>query len=59
MFYAASGGNVKSSGLGLYIALEAAQRLKGKITFRSEAGVGTTFTLALPHAVAHPVDVAC
>lgn len=59
MFYAASGGNTKSTGLGLYIALEAAQRLKGKITFQSEHGVGTTFTLALPHAVAHPVDVAC
>ena len=59
MFYAVSSNNTKSTGLGLYIALEAAQRLQGKITFRSQHGVGTTFTLALPHAVAHPVDVAC
>lgn len=56
MFYVVAGSNTKSSGLGLYIALEAAHRLKGKITFRSQFGIGTTFTLALPHAVAHPVE---
>jgi len=53
MFYVVTGSNNKSTGLGLYIALEAAHRLKGKITFQSEFGVGTTFTLALPHIAAH------
>jgi signal transduction histidine kinase len=57
MFYAA-GSHTKSSGLGLYITLEAVQRLKGKISFQSQPGVGTTFTVALPQTVAHPVEVA-
>lgn len=38
----------KGSGLGLFIAREAAQRMKGDLTFQSEYGQGTTFTLVLP-----------
>lgn len=43
-------GNLNStgSGLGLYIAKEAATRIHGKIAFRSEAGQGTEFTVKLP-----------
>ena len=43
-------GNTKSagSGLGLYIAKEAASRIQGKISFRSDLGVGSDFTLKLP-----------
>jgi signal transduction histidine kinase len=47
MFYRGSRQS-KGSGLGLFIALEAAQRMKGDITFQSEQGRGTTFTLILP-----------
>lgn len=54
MFYA-SGSHAKSTGLGLYITHEAVQRLKGKISFQSQPGIGTTFTVALPHAAAQPV----
>lgn len=47
MFYR---GSTKSqgAGLGLYIAQEMALRLQGNITLTSEAGVGTTATVALP-----------
>jgi signal transduction histidine kinase len=47
MFYRGSQQS-KGSGLGLYIAREAAHRMKGDITFESEYGKGTTFTLTLP-----------
>jgi signal transduction histidine kinase len=47
MFYRGSRQS-KGSGLGLFIAREAAQRMKGDITFQSEYGKGTTFTLNLP-----------
>jgi signal transduction histidine kinase len=47
MFYRGSRQS-KGSGLGLFIAREAAQRMKGDITFQSEYGKGTTFTLTLP-----------
>jgi signal transduction histidine kinase len=47
MFYRGSRQS-KGSGLGLFIAREAAQRMKGDITFQSEYGKGTTFTLILP-----------
>jgi len=47
MFYRGSQQS-KGSGLGLYIAREAAHRMKGDITFESEYGKGTTFTLILP-----------
>jgi signal transduction histidine kinase len=48
MFYR---GNMKSegSGLGLYIALEAALKLGGKISLYSELGKGSVFTIELPH----------
>ena len=36
------------SGLGLYIAREAAEKLKGKINVSSEYGRGTTFTVEIP-----------
>ena len=47
MFYRGSRQS-KGSGLGLFIALEAAHRMRGDITFQSEYGKGTTFTLILP-----------
>ncbi len=37
----------KGSGLGLYIAREAAEKINGTIAVKSEYGVGTTFTLEL------------
>jgi signal transduction histidine kinase len=39
--------NSRGSGLGLYIAREAATRIEGKIRFRSEFGKGTTFIVEL------------
>lgn len=47
MFYRGSWQS-KGSGLGLFIAREAAQRMKGDISFQSEYGSGSTFTLILP-----------
>lgn len=46
MFYRGTA-NSTGSGLGLYIANEAAQRLGGTISFKSEFGVGTTLTVEL------------
>ncbi|MEQ9099926.1 MAG: ATP-binding protein [Imperialibacter sp.] len=46
MFYRGTT-NSKGSGLGLYIASEAAQKIKGKITVQSEFGMGSVFTLHL------------
>jgi signal transduction histidine kinase len=40
--------NNMGSGLGLYIAKEAAENLKGNITVTSETNVGSTFTVSLP-----------
>lgn len=39
----------KGSGLGLYITQETVQKLNGKITVESQFGIGTTFSIALPH----------
>ena len=36
------------SGLGLYIAKEAAENLNGNITVTSETNIGSTFTISLP-----------
>ncbi|MEQ8807607.1 MAG: HAMP domain-containing sensor histidine kinase, partial [Imperialibacter sp.] len=46
MFYRGTTSS-KGSGLGLYIASEAAQKIKGKITVQSEFGMGSVFTLHL------------
>jgi signal transduction histidine kinase len=47
MFYRGSMSS-SGSGLGLYIAREAAERLKGTIQFESTYGQGSTFKLLLP-----------
>lgn len=46
MFYRAN--DRGGSGLGLYIAREAAERLGGTLTASSDYGIGSTFTLVLP-----------
>ena len=46
MFYRGSH-NSSGSGLGLYIAKEAAQNIKGVLKVKSEYGKGTTFCLAI------------
>ena len=50
MFYRGTT-NSTGSGLGLFIAKEAAEKLKGKIEFTSEYGVGSVFTIILPTAL--------
>ena len=50
--------NSKGSGLGLYIAREAAERISGKILVQSEYGKGSIFTLALKNVQASPVSSA-
>jgi len=47
MFYRAND-SAAGSGLGLYIARETADKLKGKISFESTYGLGTTFIVSLP-----------
>jgi signal transduction histidine kinase len=39
---------VQGTGLGLYILKRAVERLQGRVTFVSEANVGSTFTVHLP-----------
>ena len=46
MFFRAAQ-NSKGSGLGLYIAMEAAQKMGGTISVQSEYGKGGTFSLAI------------
>ncbi|MEA5448716.1 CBS domain-containing protein [Leptolyngbya sp. CCNP1308] len=41
-------GNISGTGLGLVIAKRAAEAHQGQISFVSEAGIGTTFTVVLP-----------
>ena len=50
MFYKAST-SAKSTGLGLYIVKESINKLKGKIWFETEQGLGTTFYLEVPNLV--------
>jgi protein-histidine pros-kinase len=44
-----SGQAYESTGLGLHLSQKLAERLGGRITFRSEFGVGSTFTLEIPN----------
>lgn len=48
MFYRATLQN-EGAGLGLYIVREAVEKLKGKITIKSQIGKGTTFTIEIPN----------
>lgn len=47
-FRASNVGNISGTGLGLAIVKRAVDLQKGKITFESEAEVGTTFTITIP-----------
>ena len=47
MFYRGTD-KADGSGLGLYIAREMVQKMNGALTFTSQAGKGTTFTVSLP-----------
>jgi signal transduction histidine kinase len=43
--------NSRGNGLGLYIVKKAVEKLKGRITFESEYGIGSIFTISLPNTV--------
>ena len=47
-FRAANATNIQGTGLGLNIVKKYAELLNGNITFSSEEGKGSTFTLTLP-----------
>ena len=47
MFYRGTE-RAEGSGLGLYIAREMVQKMNGTITFSSQTGKGTTFTISVP-----------
>jgi hypothetical protein len=51
MFYRGTD-KAQGSGLGLYIAREMVQKMKGKLEFTSQAGQGTSFTVSIPTAIA-------
>ncbi len=40
--------NSKGNGLGLYIVKKAVEKLDGSVTFVTQAGLGSTFTISLP-----------
>ena len=43
--------DTQGSGLGLYIVKKSIKRLKGTVELKSQVGVGSTFTIKLPHLV--------
>ena len=51
MFYRGTD-KAEGSGLGLYIAREMVQKMKGKLEFTSQAGKGASFTVSIPTAIA-------
>jgi signal transduction histidine kinase len=51
MFYRGTD-KAKGSGLGLYIAREMVQKMKGKLEFTTQAGKGTSFIVSIPTAIA-------
>ncbi len=55
MFFRASDKS-DGSGLGLYIVKQIVERLGGTLTFESELGVGTRFTVQLPNMINLPVE---
>ena len=44
------------TGLGLYIAKESVKKLSGEITFESELGAGTTFSVTIPSLATYTPD---
>src|SRR5690606_22110372 len=48
-FRASTAGDVPGTGVGLSIASQLARLLGGELDFISRAGIGSTFTLRLPH----------
>jgi signal transduction histidine kinase len=56
MFYRASSSS-NGSGLGLYIAMESAQKLNYKIHAQSVISEGTVLTIELPEYAAHPESI--
>ncbi len=48
-FRASNSGNVQGTGLGLNIVKRYVDLLQGEITFASESGKGSTFTISIPH----------
>lgn len=53
-FRASTAGDVPGTGVGLSIASQLARLLDGELEFVSRAGIGSTFTLRLPHEWASP-----